>query len=142
MFTRFTMAFAVLTMIGGAAAADDLFDEVAGLDPDQLSEVVSEEEDFSLAEVDVDGLAGEAAEEGTEEGDTDAIEACFRQIGYCRPHSSNWCWSYPRYHSYYPSCHNYYSHSYSYNYNYYCRPVTYSYANYCQPVCSYYWGCY
>ncbi len=134
MFKRFTMAFAALALLGGAAVADDLLDEIGGLDLGQVNDVVSEVEDFDLAAVDVEGLAGDA----DQEDGTDAIEACFRRIGYCRPSYCNYGWSYPSCYSYYGNYHSYYPSSYSYCY----RPISYTYTNYCQPIYSYYWGCY
>ena len=131
-----TILFAVtpLLLFVGTAQANDVLDDIAGIDLASISDAVAEIEEFDLDGLDMDQLAENAGEE------TDAIEACFRRFGY-RSYG----------HSYgYRSCYRTYNHCYS-HYNNYCqtsyyspyycsRPVTYAYRH-CAPIITSYWGC-
>ena len=132
-----TILFAVtpLLLFVGTVQAGDVLDDIAGIDLASISDASADIEDFDLDGLDMDQLAENAGEE------TDAIEACFRRIGY-RRHSG--------YGYGFRSCYRTYNHCYS-HYNNYChtsyyspyycsRPVTYAY-RYCAPVFTSYWGC-
>ena len=106
-------------------------DDGLSIDVASITDATVEIETADL-DIDVDALSADAGEE-----DVDAVEACFRRIGYnCRS------WGYGYHNSCYRSCYNT-----CYNY---CRPL-YSYRTICcprrvyrcvvAPVYHYYWGC-
>lgn len=148
MLKNITLAVVALLFVGATAKAnDDLLDQVAGMDLSQITETVSEVDDFDLDGLDIDELAAEAGNDS----DSDAIEACFRRMnrgyrGGSRGYSSYGHRSYGHRsygHRSYSSCYrgynscyrtNYYSHN-CYRPLYCCRPVT---VNYCAPVCQTY----
>ena len=118
MFSVFMLA------ASNAMADDDLLNELANGQAQNISDASVEIEDFDL-NVDVDALAENAGSEN------DAVEACFRRFGY-----RSWGHGYG-YRCFRPvyRCYNYYR-------PLICRPIYHSYHTYCAPVVTHYWGCY
>lgn len=122
----FAIVPAMVLACTARADDNDLMSELANVDSLAIADADINVEDFGLDDLDVDQLASAAGQD-----DDQAVEACFRRIGYH---------SYSRH--YYPS----YSHHHYYpTYTYY-RPLyhhrTY-YTTYYTPVYHHsYWGCY
>lgn len=122
----FAIVPAMVLACTARADDNDLMSELANVDSLAIADADINVEDFDLGDLDVDQLASAAGQD-----DDQAVEACFRRIGYH---------SYSRH--YYPS----YSHHHYYpTYTYY-RPLyhhrTY-YTTYYTPVYHHsYWGCY
>lgn len=128
MLKRATLSLAAALLLSGAAqAGDDLFEQIAGASPGEITDAVSEVEAFDLDGVNVDQWASDAGDDAG----ADAIEACFRRIGY--RHHGGWGYGYRRCYWGYPSY-----------YTYHCyRPVSYySYSHCYTPCYTSYWGCY
>lgn len=122
----FAIVPAMVLACTARADDNDLMSELANVDSLAIADADINVEDFDLGDLDVDQLTSAAGQD-----DDQAVEACFRRIGYH---------SYSRH--YYPS----YSHHHYYpTYTYY-RPLyhhhTY-YTTYYTPVYHHsYWGCY
>ncbi|TWT87660.1 hypothetical protein Mal64_32020 [Pseudobythopirellula maris] len=135
MFKTMTLAVAALLFVGTVAkASDDLLDQMASVNLDEISDASADIEEFGLDGLDVDQLAGDAG--AAVDDDSDAIEACFRRFGY-RRHRGGYGYGFHR------SCYRTYSHCYTN----YCRPLycyrpVYTYVQQCYPVYTSYWGCY
>ncbi|GEM_PF-828787 len=112
------------------AEDNDLLNELAAGGEVGIAVADIQVEELDFGDLDIDQLADAAEPE-----EDDAIEACFRRVGYSSyGHGYSYGHRYPSYGHCYPS--------YSY-----CRPL-YSYHSYrtyytpiCAPVYSY-WGCY
>ena len=122
------LALVPAMVLACTARADDndLMNELASMDSLAIADADINVEDFDLDGLDVDQLADAAGQD-----DDQAMEACFRRIGY-HSYSRHYYPSYS-YRSYYPT------------YTYY-RPLyhhrTY-YTTYYTPVYHHhYWGCY
>ena len=131
---NFALAFVSMFVVAGAAKADDLMDDLAGMDLATINDSAASVEEFDLDSLDVDQLAAEAGDE------TDAIETCFRRFGYRRGGWGGWgrgwggCYGYG-YRSFH-SCYSYHRPVY------HCyRPVIRTCYTHCAPVISY-WGCF
>ena len=129
MLKKLFLAVVPLTMLAANVKAnDDLAIDVGSIIDAEVSIV-----DAAL-DIDVDQLSADAGTEANVENGDEAIEACFRRIGY--RHRG---WGYG------------YNHCYNRCYNHcHVRPL-YSYRTICYappvyhcatPVYSYYWGCY
>lgn len=128
MLKKLFLALVPLTMVTGSLKADDDLNIDVSSIKDAGVEIVEADLD-----IDVDALEAEAGDE-TEE---DAVEACFRRIGYnCRGWGGYRNWG--CYNHCYNHCYNYVRPLYSYRTISYCAPV---YRAVCAPVYSYYWGC-
>ena len=136
MLKKFMFAMIPMIMLAGSAIGDDdLLSKIGGMDVNSIGTASADVQEFDLGDVDVDGLLDEG-----EEGDADAIAACFRRVGYGygrgyghrhRSYSYNYNWHRPCYTSHYS--YNYYRPLYCY------QPVRYS----CYTPCyTSYWGCY
>ena len=124
MFKNVSLVLCSLVVLASAAVADDdLLTELANSKGADIVDSAIEIEDLNDLDLDVDQLAADAT--GGEDGEVDAIEACFRRFGYRS-------WGYSCYRSYYNCYRPYYG-----CYNYYSRPIY----NYCRPYVNY-WGCY
>ena len=137
MFKRFTLAVVPMLMLAGSVMGeDDLLSKIGGMDVDSIEGASAEVEEFDLAGVDVDTLLGDE-----DEGEEDAIAACFRRIGYGYGYGYGYG---NRHFSYgYNNCYRpYYTsyRTYSYYRPLYCyQPVHYTTYT---PVYTSYWGCY
>lgn len=130
MFKNFALAIAGLVfVVGSAQADDDMLSQLSNLDVSAINDAAAEVATLDLDELDMDGI------DEANEGDEDAIAACFRRIGYS---------SYGHY------GYGYRSYSYGHYYrpyrtvHYYrpvvrCYPVTYA-TTYHAPVYNSYWG--
>ena len=121
MLKKLVLALMPLTLVASANAQD--------LDLDAIVDADIEIVEDSL-DIDVDGLTADAGEEV--EGN--ALEACFRRIGYRR---GGWG-GYRHWGGCYNHCYNYCRPLYSYKTITYCPPV---YRCIATPIYSYYWGC-
>lgn len=102
-------------------------DETISLDLASISDAAIEIEEGNLGDLDVDALANQADGGHSE----DAVEACFRRVGY---RSRGWGSGYRCYRPYY---------SYRVCYpTYYCYRPTYYYSYPTTSCYSHYWGCY
>ena len=128
MFKKIALALMPLALLASSVKADDGLAVDAASITDAEVEIVTNDLD-----IDMDALSADVGEDGEQ-----AIEACFRRIGYnCR----SWGHRY-----YYNSC---YSRCYNSCYSY-CRPL-YSYRTICYsppvyrcvvaPIYHCYWGC-
>jgi opacity protein-like surface antigen len=137
MFKSILLTLASLALLATTAVADDVLDDVAGLQVASISDAQISIDD-PTAGINVDSLDQQA---GSEKGEQ-AIEACFRRFGYGgHGYGGGYCgYNYGCYGSHY-GC---YSPCYSYNHCYYqpvvsYRPVYYTTHHY-QTFS--YWGCY
>lgn len=127
MLRKLLFVMVPMVLAVSVASADD---SLSNLNLAEINDAAIEIDTASLADVDVEGLAGEAGSEKSE----DAIEACFRRFGYGhRGYGYGYGYGY--------GC----GYSYGYYPAYYCyRPYYPTYYCYSYPVVSYvsYWGCY
>lgn len=133
MFKSMTLALAALTLTISSAKANDLMDDLAGMDLATINDSAAEVEEFDLGGLDMDQLAANAGDD-----DSDAIEACFRRIGFRRyGWGRSWGCGWRRG-----------FHRFGYGYGYchrplYCyRPIVTHCYSYCRPVITNYWGCF
>ncbi len=123
----FAIVPAMVLACTARADDNDLMSELANIDSLAIADADINVEDLDLGALDVDQLADSAGQD-----DDQAVEACFRRIGYH---------SYSRH--YYPS---YSHHSYYYPTVTYYRPLYHHhsyYTTYYTPVYHHsYWGCY
>jgi len=135
MFKSTTLALAAVTLAIGSAKANDLMDDLAGMALATINDSAAAVEEFDLAEIDMDGLEANAGGE-----DSDAIEACFRRIGYRR---GGWGHEWGRGYGWRGGFHRF-GRCYSYCHRpMYCyRPIVSHCYSYCQPVVTSYWGCF
>jgi hypothetical protein len=120
-------------------ADDGRNDQVSGLNIDNIVDAEIAIEEFDFDDVDVDSLAASAGADNEE-----AIEACFRRIGYGHSYGGGWGYGSSYGSCYYPSysygchwqtpCYTEYRPLYTYRTCY----TTYQYT----PVYTSYWGCY
>lgn len=124
MFKRIFLAMLPLTMIAVSANADDEL----SIDLDNITDAEVTLID-DVMDIDVDALSAEAGEES----DAEAIEACFRRIGYRR---CGWG-GYRSWGRCYNHCYNYCRPYFNCHSVRYCAPVY----RCVTPVYNYYWGC-
>lgn len=109
-----------LTLMASQVQANDLLADVQNLDVSGIQDAQLAIEVDGLAGVNVDALASQADSSKSDE----AIEACFRRMGYC-----NYGCYYPCYYSCYRPCVPWFSYYPVYHYV-------------ACPVYTCYWGCY
>lgn len=132
MLKSMTLAVAALALTITGAKANDLMDEIGSMDLAAINDSAADVEELDLDALDLDELVAEAGEE------TDAIEACFRRIGFRRGGWGGYRgWGYGR------SFHRIgYSYGHCFNRYYSCRPIYNHCYSYCRPVITSYWGCF
>jgi hypothetical protein len=127
MLKKVMFAVVPMLLLAGNVFAGDFLTELSGTKANSISDAAIAIEDDGLGGIDVDGLAANAGGKSDE-----AVEACFRRIGY---NHCNYGYGYGFNHCYRPC------YTYSYYQPFYCyRPVYHTYV--CAPVCYNYWGCY